>query len=97
MGDLPVTALARSVRGDLFAGTDFGVLRLPSGHFDLVVAGSGPACCRSAGLTMANGSQVLYAATHRPQLLVAEDTVSLHLALARRGSCKTAPPSFFGE
>src|SRR5262249_60654910 len=30
MGDLPVTALARSVRGDLFACTDFGVLKLPS-------------------------------------------------------------------
>jgi hypothetical protein len=64
MGDLPVTALARSVRGDLFAGTDFGVLRLPSGTSTWVVAGSGLPAVEVAGLTMANGSQVLYAATH---------------------------------
>ena len=64
MGDLPVTALARSKRGDLFAGTDFGVLRLPSGSTTWVVAGSGLPAVEVAGLTMANGSQVLYAATH---------------------------------
>jgi len=64
MGDLPVTALARSKRGDLFAGTDFGVLRLPSGSTTWVVAGTGLPAVEVAGLTMANGSQVLYAATH---------------------------------
>ena len=64
MGDLPVTALARSTRGDLFAGTDFGVLRLPSGSTTWVVAGTGLPAVEVAGLTMANGSQVLYAATH---------------------------------
>ena len=64
MGDLPVTALARSSRGDLFAGTDFGVLGLPSGSTTWVVAGSGLPAVEVAGLTMANGSQVLYAATH---------------------------------
>jgi len=64
MGDLPVTALARSKRGDLFAGTDFGVLRLPNGSTTWVVAGTGLPAVEVAGLTLANGSQVLYAATH---------------------------------
>jgi hypothetical protein len=64
MGDLPVTALARSTRGDLFAGTDFGVLRLAKGSSSWTVAGSGLPAVEVAGLTMVNGSQVLYAATH---------------------------------
>jgi hypothetical protein len=64
MGDLPVTALVRSTRGDLFAGTDFGVLRLPSGTSTWVVAGTGLPAAEVAGLTLVNGSQVLYAATH---------------------------------
>jgi hypothetical protein len=64
MGDLPVTALARSVKGDLFAGTDFGVVKLAKGSSTWVVAGSGLPSVEIAGLTMVNGSQVLYAATH---------------------------------
>ena len=57
MGDLPVTALARSKRGDLFACTDFGVLRLPKRLYNWVVAGSGLPAVEVAGLTMANGAQ----------------------------------------
>jgi hypothetical protein len=64
MGDLPVTALVRSVRGDLFAGTDFGVLRLASGSSTWTVAGTGLPAVEVAGLTLVNGSHVLYAATH---------------------------------
>ena len=64
MGDLPVTALVRSVRGDLFAGTDFGVFRLASGSSTWTVAGTGLPAVEVAGLTMVNGSHVLYAATH---------------------------------
>jgi hypothetical protein len=64
MGDLPVTALTMSTRGDLFAGTDFGVLMLPKGSTTWVVAGTGLPAVEVAGLTIANGSQVLYAATH---------------------------------
>src|SRR5438874_8690840 len=64
MGDLPVTALVRSVRGDLFAGTDFGVFRLASGSSTWTVAGTGLPAVEGAGLTMVNGSHVLYAATH---------------------------------
>jgi hypothetical protein len=64
MGDLPVTALVRSTRGDLFAGTDFGVLRLASGSSTWTVAGTGLPAVEVAGLTLVNGSHVLYAATH---------------------------------
>jgi hypothetical protein len=64
MGDLPVTALVRTTRGDLYAGTDFGVLRLASGSSSWTVAGTGLPAVEVAGLTLVNGSQVLYAATH---------------------------------
>ena len=64
MGDLPVTALVHTVRGDLYAGTDYGVMRLPSGSTTWVVAGTGLPAVEVAGLTLVNGSQVLYAATH---------------------------------
>jgi hypothetical protein len=64
MGDLPVTALARSVRGDLFAGTDFGVLKLEKGSSTWTVAGTGLPAVEVAGLTMIPGSSVLYVATH---------------------------------
>jgi hypothetical protein len=64
MGDLPVTGLVRSTRGDLFAGTDFGVLRLESGSSNWTVAGTSLPAVEVAGLTLVNGSQVLYAATH---------------------------------
>lgn len=63
MGDLPVTALVRVPRGDLFAGTDFGVLLLPSGTSTWVVAGTGLPAVEVAGLTVLNGSQIV-AATH---------------------------------
>jgi hypothetical protein len=63
MGDLPVTALVRLPRGDLYAGTDFGVLLLPSGTSTWGVAGTGLPNVEVAGLTVLNGSQIL-AATH---------------------------------
>ena len=64
MGDLPVTALVRTTRGDLYAGTDFGVLRLEKGSSSWTVGGTGLPAVEVAGLTLVNGSQVLYAATH---------------------------------
>jgi hypothetical protein len=63
MGDLPVTALARLPRGDLYAGTDFGVLLLPNGTSTWVVAGTGLPAVEVAGLTVLSGSQIV-AATH---------------------------------
>ena len=64
MGDLPVTALVRTVRGDLYAGTDYGVLLLAKGSSSWTVGGTGLPAVEVAGLTLVNGSQVLYAATH---------------------------------
>jgi hypothetical protein len=64
IGDLPITALVRSSRGDLYAGTDFGVLMLAKGSSSWTVGGTGLPAVEVAGLTLANGAQVLYAATH---------------------------------
>ncbi len=65
MGDLPVTDLVRdNVTGDLYAATDFGVLRLPHGTTTWVVAGSGLPMVEVAGLTIVPSARVLYAATH---------------------------------
>ena len=51
MGDLPVTAIVRDDKtGDLFAGTDFGVLRLPTGLFHLGRGWHRPAECRNLRL-----------------------------------------------
>ena len=63
LDDLPVTALVRVPRGDLYAGTDFGVLLLPSGTSTWGVAGTGLPAVEVAGLTVLNGSQIV-AATH---------------------------------
>ena len=65
MGDLPVTDLVRDdVTGDLYAGTDFGVLRLEAGSSTWTVAGTGLPGVETAGLTIVPGDRVLYAATH---------------------------------
>ena len=65
MGDLPVTDLVQdSVTGDLYAATDFGVLRLPSGTTSWIAAGSGLPMVEVPGLTIVPGSRILYAATH---------------------------------
>jgi hypothetical protein len=65
MGDLPVTDLVRDdLTGDLYAATDFGVLRLPSGTSTWVVAGTGLPMAEVPGLTIVPSARVLYAATH---------------------------------
>jgi hypothetical protein len=67
MGDLPVTDLVRDDKtGDLYAATDFGVLKLASGNSanEWVVAGSGLPMVEVAGLTIVPSARVLYAATH---------------------------------
>jgi len=63
LGDLPITSLARDgASGTLFAGTDYGVLRLDSGASLWTEAGSGMPDISIAGLTLVPGS--LYAATY---------------------------------
>jgi hypothetical protein len=63
--DLPVTDLVRDDKtGDLYAGSDFGVMRLPSGGTGWLLGGTGLPQVEVAGLTIIPGSRVLYAATH---------------------------------
>jgi hypothetical protein len=65
LGDIPVTDVARDdLRGDLYAATDFGVFRLPSGASDWTQAGPGMPNVEVAGLTIVSAARKLYAATH---------------------------------
>jgi hypothetical protein len=67
VGDQPVTGIARDAStGDLYAATDFGVLRLPAGATQWQQAGGGLPKVAVYGITLAdtNGARVLYAATH---------------------------------
>jgi Arc-like DNA binding domain len=65
MGDLPVTDLVRDDKtGDLYAATDFGVMRLPFASSAWEVAGSGLPMVEVPGLTINADARVLYAATH---------------------------------
>ncbi|MEA2382076.1 MAG: hypothetical protein QOH72_2047 [Solirubrobacteraceae bacterium] len=65
IGDQPVTDLVTDDQsGDLYASTDFGVLRLPSGAQSWQKAANGMPIVAVYGLTVAPGSRLLYAATH---------------------------------
>jgi len=65
IGDQPVTGLAlNEANGDLYAATDFGVLRLPRGATQWVRAGTGLPNVAVYGLELAQDAHVLYAATH---------------------------------
>jgi hypothetical protein len=50
--------------GDVYAATDFGVLRLPSGASHWETAGSGLPTSAVYRLTLSQSGNVLYAATH---------------------------------
>ena len=67
IGDQPVTGIAfDSSSGDLYAATDFGVLRLPAGATAWQQAGTGLPRVSVYGITLAESgdTRVLYAATH---------------------------------
>jgi hypothetical protein len=65
IGDQPVTSVVQDGdSGDLYAGTDFGVLRLPRGSSRWVEAAPGLPRVAVYGLTLAPSAHVLYAATH---------------------------------
>ncbi len=65
LADLPVTSVAYdNVKDDLYASTDFGVLRLPHATTAWTMAGSGLPVVEVAGLTIVPGARKLYAATH---------------------------------
>jgi len=64
-GDIPVTDLVRDdVTGDLYAATDFGVLRLAAGTTTWTAAAAGMPFVETTGLTILPGERILYAATH---------------------------------
>ncbi len=61
--DFPITAVIRDdVTGDLYASSDFGVMKLANGATQWTVAGAGLPNVEVAGLTISQ--RVLYAATH---------------------------------
>jgi hypothetical protein len=63
--DFPITALVRDDNtGDLYAGSDFGVMKLPFGTMTWVVSGTGLPNVEVAGLTIIPSMRILYAATH---------------------------------
>ena len=63
--DFPITAVARDdITGDLYAASDFGVVRLGNGGTTWVVAGGGLPMVEVAGLTIVPTERILYAATH---------------------------------
>jgi hypothetical protein len=65
LDDLPVTDLVRDdVTGDLYAATDFGVMKLAAGSTTWTVAAAGMPMVEVAGLTIVPSARVLYAATH---------------------------------
>jgi hypothetical protein len=64
-GDLPVNGLVQdSVTGDLYASSDFGVLRLAAGTTTWTSAAPGLPNVEVAGLTILPNDRILYAATH---------------------------------
>jgi hypothetical protein len=65
LADLPITDLVRDdVRGDLYAASDFGVLRLTAGTATWTQAAPGMPAVEVAGLTILSDKRILYAATH---------------------------------
>lgn len=63
--DFPITAVARDdLTGDLYAASDFGVMKLPAGSTTWMPAGSGMPMVAVSGLTISSSARVLYAATH---------------------------------
>jgi hypothetical protein len=65
LADLPITDVVRDdPTGDLYAASDFGVLRLAAGSSSWTVAGSGLPIVETSGLTISTSSRRLYAATH---------------------------------
>jgi hypothetical protein len=63
--DFPITAVVRDdVIGDLYAASDFGVMKLANAATSWAVAGTGLPMVEVAGLTIVPSARILYAATH---------------------------------
>jgi hypothetical protein len=65
LGDLPANCLVHdSMTGDLYAATDFGVLRRAAGASEWTLAGTAMPNGEVTSLTIATSGRRLYAATH---------------------------------
>lgn len=65
LDDLPITAVVRDdLTGDLYAASDFGVMRLANASALWAVAGTGLPQVEVPGLTIVPSARILYAATH---------------------------------
>jgi hypothetical protein len=65
LGDQPITGVVENeATGDLYAATDFGVLRLPNGSNQWSDAATGMPHVAVYGLAVSQSGHVLYAATH---------------------------------
>ena len=63
--DFPITAVVRDdVTGDLYAASDFGVMKLPNGAASWIAAGTGMPMVEVSGLTIVPSARIMYAATH---------------------------------
>jgi hypothetical protein len=63
--DLPINGLARDdLTGDLYAASDFGVLKRSARSGSWTVAGSGLPRVEVSALALHSGARLLYAATH---------------------------------
>ena len=63
--DFPVTGIVRDdATGDLYASSDFGVMRLARHSTTWTVAGSGMPMVEVPNLQIVPGARLLYAATH---------------------------------
>jgi len=63
--DFPITGVVRDdLTGDLYASSDFGVMKLANGTSNWVPAGTGLPMVEVSGLTIVPSARVLYAATH---------------------------------
>jgi hypothetical protein len=65
LGELPITDLVRDdVTGDLYASSDYGVMRVASGLSTWTLAAQGMPNVEVPGLTIVPSARKLYAATH---------------------------------
>jgi hypothetical protein len=65
LADLPITDLVRDDRtGDLYASSDFGVMKLANGATSWTEAGGGLPKVEVSSLTIVPNARLLYAATH---------------------------------
>jgi len=63
-GDQPANGVVEDTNGDLYAATDFGVMKLPNGSSTWAPAATGLPVVTVAGLTINPGARQLLAATH---------------------------------